>query len=315
VAKRARATAPVHVARARPERARASQAPPRVERFTDAHGHGILVGTSLEGADLRPVAEVLAATIHRDEIEHLRVRVVTEEEVGALCGGDVRVAACYAPDLERGLPSGEMVIPYPSAETTHSLVHEYGHHLDNQLWNLGALGLCGLSNDGSRRWFFARQVADDVVNETGCGVETPWDRLLGELFAEDFVALNGLDGWVLPELPPPTPAVLRAMRDDIERPFVPRTRRVRGYVGRRGVRRIRFRLETYAWISARLTGGARAGLDLLVFRGNRRRPLLRGAPTSSRERIVGRLLPPGSYELGVVARRSSSSYRLTLALQ
>src|SRR3712207_8016342 len=49
------------------------------------------------------------------------------------------------------------------------------HHLDAGLWNLTPLGLCGLSNDGSRRWFFERQVADNIIDETGCDVDTRWE--------------------------------------------------------------------------------------------------------------------------------------------
>jgi hypothetical protein len=295
-------------------RARASQAPTRVENFTDGHGHVITIGTSLDGVDLRPIAMVLAGTIHGEEIEDLRVRVVRADEVGALCGGGKGVVACYGPDDERRLPSGEMIVPYDAGETTHAVVHEYGHHLDNQLWNLSPLGLCGLSNDGSRRWFFARQVADNIIRDTGCSVETRWDRLLGEVFAEDFVVLNGIAEWVLDGIRPPSAAVLSALRKDIAHPFDPRTRRARGRVGLRRARTMPFRLGTYTFVTASVNGTPGADLDLFVFRRGARRPLERSTGRSSRERIRT-LLAPGSYDLDVFAQRARGTYRVTLALE
>ena len=99
--------------------ARAAQAPTRVESFADAEGRTIRIGTSLPGADLRPIAAVLAGTVHGDEIAALRVRVVLGADVARFCGGDTTVVACYSPDDERRLASGEMVVPYdrPTAPT------------------------------------------------------------------------------------------------------------------------------------------------------------------------------------------------------
>ena len=87
----------------------------------------------------------------------------------------------------------------------HIVVHEYGHHMDNQLVNLAGLGYgCDVDGDGSRRWFFARDLEDRIFNRGfDCSPATPWDHLLPELFAEDFTRANGLTGWVMP-LPPPS---------------------------------------------------------------------------------------------------------------
>ena len=297
-----------------PSGALAAQAPERVERFRDAHGHAIRLGTSLDKVDLSTFAALLAGTVHGPEIGELRVRVVRASEVMKHCGGGKEVVACYAPDAERRLGSGEMIVPRDAAGDAHAIVHEYGHHLDNQLWNLTPLGWCGLANDGSRRWFFARQVANNVIEETGCSVETRWDRLLGELFAEDFVALNGMREWMLEGIRPPDSNVLAALRRDVRRPFRPRTRRVRGRVRRGRTRTVRVRLLTWTFVRARLTGTPGADLDLFVSRRGARRPLERGSGRSSRERIRA-LLPSGSYDLDVHARRGGGAFRLTLALE
>jgi hypothetical protein len=112
-----------------------------------------------------------------------------------------------------------MVISSGDPDVVHSILHEYGHHTDKALINLSHLGYCRYNNDGSRRWFFARDAYDDLTNRSGCTTDVPYARLLGETFAEDFVVLNGINNWILSAFPPPTGGMLNALRVDIADPF------------------------------------------------------------------------------------------------
>jgi hypothetical protein len=297
----------------KPNRAEASsQQPPRVEQFTDEHGHTITIGTAIPLLDLQPYAAVLAGTIHGDELSELRVLVVPPEEVAAACGGEDTVLACYGADDAEHSYAGEMIIPSADPDLVHLIVHEYGHHMDNALVNLSHLGLCRYDNDGSRRWFFARDAYDDLINRSGCNRNVPYRRLLGETFAEDFVVLNGIDNWFLSAVPPPTGGMLRAMRADIVDPFERQYERRSGWLGGTGRYRLqRFHLDVWTYFSAHLRGplGRRADFDLYLYRRGGRRPLERSQRPASRERVA-RWLGPGRYEIVVHSYRGYGGYRV-----
>ena len=274
--------------------ARHAPPPSRVERVTDQHGHQINIGTNLAGLDLRGVAGVLAGTVHGAEISKVRVIVTTAASVARECGSDERVLACYIPDGTRST-TGEMVVGHDEPDLRHSAVHEYGHHIDAQYENITPARGCLRSNDGTRRWFFERDRVDDLAEKTGCR-STPYTRLLGEIFAEDFVALNGIVDWSLPTLPPPAPSVLAALSTDLQQPFRASARAFRGSVRRRRAITRQFRLETWTFVSATVSGPRAADLDLFLFRRGGRRALAASTHTGSSER-VRRLLPPGDYDL------------------
>jgi hypothetical protein len=293
---------------------RASQsAPIRVEKFTDRDGLSITVGTPLPVLDLRPIASVLAGSVHGGELETVRVWVVFKRDVGGACGTGPEVAACYIADTHGGR-SGSIVVGYDDPDRTHTLVHEYGHHVDNQLFNLAQLGQCTMSSDGSRRWFFARDSRDGIRRRAGCTTTFPHDRRIGEVFAEDYVALNQIRDWFLRTFPPPTDAVLGAMRRDIRRPFVPRVRRYRGRLVRHGRRTHRLRLDAPTYLGARLRGPGRgrSDFDLALYRRGGRRAFARGV-RSGPDEVVVRFLRRGNYELRV-SGRGSGSYSLVVAL-
>jgi hypothetical protein len=132
----------------RPARLRANAAAASTELFSDHHGHEFTISTDVPELDLTPFAELLAGAYHHDEIEDLHVTVLAPEHVGAVCGVDA--AACYlAEDAARSF-RGQMWVPSSDPDLRHIVVHEYGHHVDNQLINLGHLGACAFDNDGSR---------------------------------------------------------------------------------------------------------------------------------------------------------------------
>jgi hypothetical protein len=296
----------------RPARASQAPTPTRVERYTDEHGHTILVGTTIPTLDLEPFAAVLAGTIHRAELSELRVLVIPPDQISAAWGAAAGVVACYGADDPARSNAGEMIVPSASPDLLHALVHEYGHHMDNSLLNLGHLEICDFASDGSRRWFFARDADDDIVTRSGCNDSTPYERQLAELYAEDYVALHGIDEWFVSAFPPPTARMLRALRSDIFRPFTPRIIRYRNVIRRpRRGRAHLLRLEVHTFFEARLTGpgGRRNDFDLFLYRRGGRRPIALSARRRSREHIE-RLLAPGRYEVVPFAYKGRGRYRL-----
>ena len=219
---------------------RARERMTKVQTFEDHHGHRIVIETDNNAVDLRPFAEILAATYHHDEIGDVYVGVTSDAGVAANCGA--QAVACYftRPDTSEGL----MIVSYQDDSVVHTIFHEYGHHIDNQLYNLDGRSGCRFDNDGSRRWFFTRDVEDRILDRTSCSPDADWSSLLGELYAEDFAQLSartsgapsvGFDPRM--PVPPPNAAVLSSLRRDIDRPFVPRTRKLRGSFRRRTVKR------------------------------------------------------------------------------
>ena len=286
--------------------------PSRVERLTDPHGHVITIGTSIAGLDLVPVAAVLAGTIHGAEISTVRVLVATAATVARECGGGEGVLACYIPDGPRAT-SGEMVVAHDHPDLRHSAVHEYGHHLDSQYANITPAYGCRRSNDGTRRWFFERERVSRITRRTGCSQRTPYRRLLGEVFAEDYVVLNGIVDYVLP-IGPPGASVLAALAADLAQPFRGSAQAFRGRVARRRADTRQFHLDTHAFVSVVVSGSARADLDLFVFRRGARRPLAASTTDGSHER-VHRLLPPGDYDLAIFGARAAGRYLAALRLR
>lgn len=147
--------------------------------------------------------------------------------------------ACYAPDDPQRSFDGRLWFAGDDSDVTHTLVHEYGHDVDNQLLNLGHLGACTFANDGSRNWFFERELEDNVFSQGGisCRPGSDWEHLPGEVFAEDLAQLNGVQGWVLRSVRPPTRLQLAALAFDTQEryrptrirwsPRVPATKRLR----------------------------------------------------------------------------------------
>ena len=294
--------------------ARAASAHVRVEEFTDPHGHTLTFGTTVAGLDLAPYASLFSGIYHHDEIEDVGLMIVAPSEVVGICGGVEGTLACYAP--ERDSAGGLLVMPSESPDLTHIAVHEYGHHVDNQLLNFAHLPFgCGWDNDGSRNWFFARDVDDDIFSNTTCSPDADWSRLLGELYAEDFTWLNGNTAW-RGDMPvrQPHAGQLEALRADFDRPFRPSTRRYKRSIGRDRAKVVALSLRDWTFLSMRLTGPRRADLDLYLFPRDGRRPLARSRGRTSRERIL-RILPPGRYDAVIHASRAGGTGRLTVQAQ
>lgn len=297
-----------------PVRARAAAL--STQSFVDDHGHTLVLSTDIPALDLAPYAAVLAGTYHYGEVEDLAVQVVDPSAVEGICGAGA--AACYyAEDALRSF-RGTMIIPSQHFDLWHVIVHEYGHHVDNQLANLGhvfAGGACGFDNDGSRNWFFERDVEDNILGRgTSCDPASAWDKLLGELYAEDYAWLVGNRSWVLGRERSPTRLQLKALEYDFDRPLDIRTSRVRRWTPLNRVRTFKYlRIDDWRFVTATLRGPRYADLDLYVYRRGARRPLARSTRRGSRE-TIDRILPPGRYEVAVDAYRypASGSVRVRL---
>ncbi len=251
----------------------------KVQTFQDQHGHGIVIETDNDAIDLRLFAEILASTYHRGEISQLYTVVTSNAGVASTCGA--QAVACYIPRDPDRSAVGTMVVSYQDDDIGHTVFHEYGHHMDNQLYNLGGSSGCRFDNDGSRRWFFTRDVENRIFDSTTCNPDADWSTLLGELYAEDFARLSAQTSGAQisaydPRMPapPPTATVLAALKRDIDRPFVARTKRLRGSFKRRTVRRT-ISLDAPAFLE--LTGASEV-----------RRARVSGCATPYEEVFVGR---------------------------
>ena len=229
------------------------------QQFQDSDGHVLTFATDNPAVDMTPFANLLASTYHRGEIEFVHVFVTNESTLTRLCGATA--AACYAADNPGKSPGGVMVISYEDSDIAHAVIHEYGHHIDTNTYNLGRLSSCGTSGDGSRRWFFARQMQDNILDNLSCDPEGDWGNLLPEVFAEDYAQMVGIpraEYHPAIAVRPPSAAQRNAIRKDIDTPFEPSTRKVSGRSGFNGLTTVRFRAAVPVFLAARKRHGVRA---------------------------------------------------------
>jgi hypothetical protein len=309
-----RAKGPIHDTVLPPSGVRARAAADRTQEFIDDGSHVITVTTDVPGLNLLPYAQVLAYLIHYDEIEDVTVEVVAPGLISAVCGAEA--LGCYQPEAPGRSPRGHMWIPSVHEDLMHIIVHEYGHHMDNQLANLAGFGFgCDISGDGSRNWFFERD-ADDSLIDLGmsCSPQNDGSHMLGELYAEDYTWLHGNQSW-RPDMPVPAPGDLHleAMSSDMAVPFKRQSRRISWWVPRRESRMVPLKLNHWTFFSAKLTGRGAADLDLYLRKANARRALARSAGARSREHVE-RVLAPGRYEIEVFASAKGAHASLRLSL-
>ena len=142
----------------------------------DAEGRAITFDVLAENVDVEWYAALLRAAPHADEIATVRIRLVTPGELRELCGE--QAAGCY----------GRRTITIAAAETeanAHTLVHEYGHHVDASRGVEGAR-----EPNGSSTWWRARGMARLVATRSAYhGYTVNWERNIAEIFAEDYAQL------------------------------------------------------------------------------------------------------------------------------
>ena len=164
----------------------------------DDQGRTITFDVRATSADVAGYAEVLRRSVHGDEIGTVTVRVVPRSRIRAHCR-DARAAACYSGALGRGT----ITIPArPARAVQATLLHEYGHHVDATV--------------RTPRWWSARRMGAKLRSGTVArDYSRGWSRSVGEVFAEDYVALHMRGVYSIRWLRQPSEAVLRALQRDI----------------------------------------------------------------------------------------------------
>lgn len=142
----------------------------------DDQGRSIRFDVRAEGVDVEWYAALLRAAPHADEIATVRVDLVGLAELAETCGS--AAAGCYS----------RRVITVAAVESdanAHTLVHEYGHHVD------ASRGVAEAPEpNGSSTWWRARGMARLVqLRSVYRSYVRGWDRSIAEIFAEDYARL------------------------------------------------------------------------------------------------------------------------------
>ena len=169
----------------------------------DDQGRTIHFDVRVDGVDAEWYAAVLRAAPHGNEISTVEIDIVSWDEMHTTCGRNA--SGCYS--------RNKMVVPAEqSDENAHTLVHEFGHHLDRSTPVTGV----GEPN-GMPEWWRARGVAELVrLRTVATSYILGWDRSIAEIFAEDYaqLALPG-SSFNIMWLDGPDETVLAGLRADL----------------------------------------------------------------------------------------------------
>ena len=174
----------------------------------DLQGRTITFDVRAPDVNVEWHASLLRNAAHGAEIERVTIHVVSADEMRATCGSGA--AACYGGSRAAArivLPAGQ------SGQIAHSLVHEYGHHID--VWR--GVGAASREPNGSAQWWAARGMSQLLADgQVSHSYSLGWDRGIGEIFAEDYAQLHLQTPWRISWLDPPAEPVLAALRADLE---------------------------------------------------------------------------------------------------
>jgi hypothetical protein len=180
----------------------------------DDAGRPIRLDVRSTDADPDWYAGLLRRAAHGAEISTVTIRIVDWYELRSICGGGA--AGCYGNRRGRGL----VVVPAGQDETVaHTLIHEYGHHVDR------SYGTPGVPEpNGTPLWWRARGMAklvqlESVARDYSLG----WSRSIGEIFAEDYARTNLGRAYRIPWLLPPAGVVRQALLADLGQATAPTT--------------------------------------------------------------------------------------------
>jgi hypothetical protein len=186
--------------------------------YRDAEGRAIRFDVR-EDADVGWYAGLLRRAAHGDEIERVTIRIVGWRELREEC--TAVAAGCYS---RREGNRGLVVVPAGrGADLAHTVVHEYGHHVD------ASRGHGGLDEpNGTPLWWKARGMASLVASRSVRDrYEVGWERSISEVFAEDYAYTNLHRGYRIDWLERPSATVQQAILADLglaEPPAITRTR-------------------------------------------------------------------------------------------
>ena len=170
----------------------------------DDQGRTIRFDVRAEGVDAEWYAALLRAAPHGNEISTVRIDIVSWDDMHATCGRGA--SGCYSRNT--------IVVPAEASNANaHTLVHEYGHHLDRSTPVPGVA-----EPNGTPQWWRARGVAELVrLRTVATSYILGWERSIAEIFAEDYAQLAMADAsqFNIPWLEPPDETVLAGLRADL----------------------------------------------------------------------------------------------------
>jgi hypothetical protein len=181
----------------------------------DAAGRSINFDVLAPDVNVDWYAGLISNAAHGDEVSAVTIRVVPQSEIRAACGAGA--AACY--QRRRATPT----ITVPAGEETERLaatvLHEYGHHLDANRPVSGVDELNGTPTWWAMRGMAALLAAGTVREDYLNG----WDHSIGEIFAEDYSAINMGSSryYSIPWLAPPDDALKAALLAELGGATVP----------------------------------------------------------------------------------------------
>lgn len=172
----------------------------------DGAGRAIHFDVRAAGVDVGWYTRLLRNADHADEIENVTIRIVDWDELRSTCGRGA--AGCFEREGGRGLvvvPAGE------SREAAHTLVHEYGHHIDASHQHRGLR-----EPNGTRHWWRVRGLARLVEHQSvRRSYREGWSRSIAEIFAEDYAFMNVGGPYKIGWLDPPNRVTRQAIRADL----------------------------------------------------------------------------------------------------
>lgn len=287
--------------------------------FVDDAGRGIAIDTTIPGLDLSRFANVLNSIYHGGEISELVVHVVSLSQIAGICG-DPQAVACYLPTDPARSNAGQIWVPADDPDWVHSLVHEYGHHMDNQLANFAHLNRwgigvgCDFSGDGSREWFFARDLEDDIFDSGfDCDRASVWEFQLGELYAEDFVAFNGINAWQLPSARSPTSSQLESMKWDIDNGLYVKQSSYSRYLKRRRASWRKIETPNISFLRVRAAGASGRDFDIYLFKRNSSKVWAKSIRGGRVETLLT-FIPPGKWDIAVFAYKKAGTARIQVSV-
>ena len=205
-----------------------------MKTYPDGRGNTISVDVRAGGGQPAKYAEILADSIHGDEVNDVTVRVVSRAAIAREC--HPLAEACYG--AEPGQRPLIFIPAAPAAALRSTLIHEYGHHVDQAYTHRRARAG---RLDGTPRWWSARRIALRLSRrEIAWDYRRGWERSLAEIFAEDYAVTNlGRRAMFdIPWLGRPPARAQRALRQDLEDPIGLARRRVGVAWLRRGQQRV-----------------------------------------------------------------------------
>lgn len=174
----------------------------------DRQGRTITFDVLGPNVDVEWYAELLRNAAHGDEIERVTVRIVAPADIVTACGGPA--TGCY------GGPRFSARITVPAGRShslAHTLLHEYGHHIDAYR----GVGAAAREPNGTASWWSARGMAKLLAEgEVSHTYSLGWERAIGEIYAEDYAQLHIEHQYRIQWLAPPTRAVRLALRRELE---------------------------------------------------------------------------------------------------